>query len=57
MIKDKIKYSDELSDKQAPTIRLQKIHVSLQNMRDEELGRARVSKVYTVIIILKFVSQ
>ena len=57
MIKDKIKYSDELSDKQAPTIRLQKIHVSLQNMRDEELGRARVSKVYTVIIISKFVSQ
>ena len=24
MIKDKIKYSEELSDKQAPTIRLQK---------------------------------
>ena len=44
MVKDKIKYFEELSDKQAPTIRLHKIPVSLQNMRDEELGRARVSK-------------
>ena len=44
MVKDKIKYFEELFDKQAPTIRLHKIPVSLQNMRDEELGRARVSK-------------
>ena len=44
MVKDKIKYFEEMSDKQAPTIRLHKIPVSLQNMRDEELGRARVSK-------------
>ena len=44
MVKDKIKYFEELSDKQAPAIRLHKIPVSLQNMRDEELGRARVSK-------------
>ena len=44
MVKDKIKYFEELSDKQASTIRLHKIPVSLQNMRDEELGRARVSK-------------
>ena len=32
------------SDKQAPTIRLDKKPVSLQDMRDEELKRARVSK-------------
>ena len=38
MVKDKIKYFEELSDKQAPAIRLHKIPVSLQNMRDEELG-------------------
>ena len=44
MVKDKIKYFEELSDKQAPTIRLHKIPVSLQNMRHEELGRASVSK-------------
>ena len=44
MVKDKIKYFEELSDKQVPTIRLHEIPVSLQNMRDEELGRARVSK-------------
>ena len=44
MVKDKIKYFEELSDKQAPNIRLHKIPVSLQNMRDEELRRARVSK-------------
>ena len=44
MVKDKIRYFEELSDKQVPTVRLHKIPVSLQNMRDEELGRARVSK-------------
>ena len=44
VVKDKVKYFEELSDKRAPTIRLHKIPVSLQNMRDEELGRARVSK-------------
>ena len=44
MVKDRIKYFEELSDKQAPTIRLHKKPVSLQNMRDEELKRARVSK-------------
>ena len=33
-----------MSDKQAPTIRLDKIPVSLQNMRDEELEQANVSK-------------
>ena len=44
MVKDKIKYFEELSDKQVPTIRLDKKSVSLQNMRDEELGQARVSK-------------
>ena len=44
MVMDKIKYFEELSDKQAPTIRLHKKPVSLQDMRDEELKRARVSK-------------
>ena len=44
MVKDKIKYFEELSHKQAPTIRLHKIPVSLQNMRDEELEQANVSK-------------
>ena len=44
MVKDKIKYFEELSYKQAPTIRLHKKPVSLQDMRDEELKRARVSK-------------
>ena len=44
MVKDKIKYFEELSDRQAPTIRLNKIPVSLQNMRDEELEQANVSK-------------
>ena len=44
LVKDRIKYFEELSDKQAPTIRLDKISVSLQDMQDEELGRARVSK-------------
>ena len=42
LVKDR--YFEELSDKQAPTIRLDKIPASLQDMRDEELGRARVSK-------------
>ena len=44
LVKDRIKYFEELSDKQAPTIRLDKISVSLHDMRDEELKRARVSK-------------
>ena len=44
LVKDKIKYFEELSDKQVPTIRLDKIPVSLQDMRDEKLKRARVSK-------------
>ena len=44
LVKDRIKYFEELSDKQAPTIRLDKISVSLQDMRDEELKHARVSK-------------
>ena len=44
LVKDRIKYFEELSDKQAPNIRLDKISVSLQDMRDEELKRARVSK-------------
>ena len=44
MVKDKIKYFEELSDKQVPTIRLDKIPVSQQDMRNEELKRARVSK-------------
>ena len=43
MVKDKIKYFEELSEKQVPTIRLDKISVSLPDMRDEELKRARVS--------------
>ena len=44
MVKDKIKYFEPLSDRQAPTIRLDKIPVSLQDMRDEELEHANVSK-------------
>ena len=44
LVEDKIKYFEELSDKQARTIRLDKKPVSLQDMRDEELKRARVSK-------------
>ena len=44
LVKDRIKYFEELSDKQIPTISLDKIPVSLQDMRDEELKRARVSK-------------
>ena len=34
----KLSTFEELSDKQAPTIRLHKIPVSLQNMRGEEFG-------------------
>ena len=37
MVKAKIKYFEELSNTQVPTIRLDKIPVSLQNMSDEEL--------------------
>ena len=44
LVKDKIKYFEELSDKQVPTIRLDKIPVSQQDMRNEELKRTRVSK-------------
>ena len=44
LVKNRIKYFEELSDKQAPTIRLHKKPVSLQDMRGEELKRARVSK-------------
>ena len=44
MIKDKIKYSENLSDRSASTIRLDKKSVPLQDMRDEELEQARVSK-------------
>ena len=44
MVKDKIKYFEELSDKQAPTIRLHKIPVSQQSMRDGELEQVNVSK-------------
>ena len=44
LVRDRVKYFEELSDKQVPTIRLHKKPVSLQDMRDEELKRARVSK-------------
>ena len=44
LVKDRIKYFEELSDKHVPTIRLHKNPVSLQDMREEELKRARVSK-------------
>ena len=44
MVKDKIKYFENLSDKQTSTITLDKNSVSLQDMRDEELEQARVSK-------------
>lgn len=37
MVKDKIKYFENLSDKQASIITLGKNAVSLQDMRDEEL--------------------
>ena len=57
MVKDKIKYFEELSDKQAPIIRLDKIPVSQQDMRNEELKRARVSKYKKTFIISKFVSR
>ena len=42
--KDRIKHFEELSDKQTPTISLDKIPVSLQSMRNDELTHARVSK-------------
>ena len=35
LVKDRIKYFEEFSDKQAPIIALDKKPVSLQNMRDE----------------------
>ena len=57
LVKDRIKYFEELSDKQAPTMRLDKMSVSLQDMRDEELKRARVSKYIKTIIISKLVSR
>ena len=44
MVKDKVKYFENLSDKQPATIRLDKKTVSLQAMRDIELEHARVSK-------------
>ena len=44
MVKDKIKYFENLSDKQASTIRLDIKAVSWQDMRDEELDRASISK-------------
>ena len=44
MVKDKIKYFENLSDKQPATIRLDKKPVSLQPMRDIELEHTRVSK-------------
>ena len=55
LVKDRIKYFEELSDKQAPTIRLDKTSVSLQDIRDEELKHARVSKYKKTIIISKLV--
>ena len=57
LVKDRIKYFEELSDKQAPTMRLDKMSVLLQDMRDEELKRARVSKYIKTIIISKLVSR
>ena len=44
LVKDKINYWENKTNNNAPIIVLHKIPVSLQNMRDEELGRARVSK-------------
>ena len=44
MVKDKIKYFEKLSEQQAPTIRLDKKPVSLQDKRDEELVTQRVSR-------------
>ena len=44
MVKDKIKYFENLSDKHASIITLDKNSVSLQDMRDEELKQSRVSK-------------
>ena len=57
MVKDKIKYFKELSDKQVPNIRLDKIPVLQKDMRNEELKRARVSKYKKTFIISKFVPQ
>ena len=54
MVKDKIKYFEELSDKQVPTIRLHKIPVSLQNMRDEELGRARDNHHFKICFTIDY---
>ena len=39
MVKDKIKYFEELSDKQVPTIRLHKIPVSLQDVLLQQIQR------------------
>ena len=47
MVKDKIKYFENLSDKQTSIIRLDKKPVPLQDMRDEEWEQARVSKYMT----------
>ena len=44
MVKDKIKYVENLSNKQVSTIMLDKKAVSLQDLRDEELSTQRVSK-------------
>ena len=44
VVKDKFKYFENMSDKQASTIRLDKNAVSLQDMQDEELTTQRVSK-------------
>lgn len=43
-MRDKIKHYENLSDKQASTIRLDKKIVSLEDMRNEELTTQRVSK-------------
>ena len=48
MVKDKIKYLEKLSKRQAPTIRLDKILVSLQNMRDEELEQAMCLNIHDI---------
>ena len=44
LVKDKINYWENKITNNAPIIALDKIAVSLQEMRDEELKRARVSK-------------
>ena len=43
-VKDKIKHYEKLSDKQASTISVDKQPRSLQDMRTEELAKARVPK-------------